>query len=265
MTTRGGGSVGRGGMSAHGRIQRMKTHVLPFTDHTGEEALMVFEGRETCPLPLLYSFAMYFTHKGVNADNVQPNELLDAIRRGTPLQNYPCPFRLEMYFLPAPSEEAASDENCIAHYREEKRRRGDYMRQIEAVDAATSTGSGSDTGARGLPGFVPSYIDDLISEYHHGLLYNYQGPNWLKDKQPVRCVYFDSIPQEVYAPIAEEAGEPEVLPPVCVTLHPMQESDTEGPDASFIGMSMYEKSNGKTKNETNGPWQEAVERGWSTW
>jgi hypothetical protein len=69
----------------------METHVLLFTDHTGEEALMVFEGRETCPLPPLYSFAMYLTHKDVNAENVQPVELLDAIRRGTPLQNYPCP------------------------------------------------------------------------------------------------------------------------------------------------------------------------------
>ncbi|KAH7558257.1 hypothetical protein J3E72DRAFT_436283 [Bipolaris maydis] len=259
MTTRGGGFVGRGGMGAQGRIQRIKTHVLPFTDHTGKEALMIFEGRETCPLPPLYSFAMYFTHKDVNAENVQPNELLDAIRRGTPLQNYPCPFRLEIYFLPAPSEDAASDEACIAHYREEKRSRGEYTRQIDAINAESGTGTG------GLPGFVPSYIDDPYGDFHHGRLFNYQGPNWRTDKRPVHRVFFDPIPQEEYAPIAEEAGEPEVLQPVQVTLHAMQESDTEGFGASFVGMTMFETAHGKTENETNGPWQEAVERGWSTW
>lgn len=267
MATRGGASgfIGRRGMGAHGRIQRAKTHVLPFSDHAGKAALIVFEGRETCPLPPLYSFVIYFTHEAVNVENIQPDELLDAVRRGTPLRNYPCPFRLEIYFLPASGEEAVSDEICIAHYRNEKQKRGDYMRQIEAVGASSSTGTDRNTGARGLPGFVPSYIEDPMSEYHHGLLHHYQGANWLTDKRPVRCVHFDPILQKEYVPVAQEAGEPEVLPPVCVTLHAMQKSDTEGQSESFIGMNMHEKSNGKTKNETNGPWQEAVERGWSTW
>ncbi|USP80362.1 uncharacterized protein yc1106_07636 [Curvularia clavata] len=267
MTTRGGASgfIGRGGMGARGRIHRRKTHILPFTDHTGKEALIVFEGRETCPLPPLYSFAIYFTHKEANAENIQPDSLLDAIIRGTPMQSYPCTFRLEIYFLPAPSEEGASDEVCITHYRNEKRGRGDYMRQIEAIYASSSRGTDRDTGTQGLPGFVPSYIDSPMSEYYHAILYNYRGANWLTNQQPVRRVYFDPIPQEEYAPIAEETGEPEFLPPVCVTLYAMQESETEGPCASFVGFNMYEKSNGKTKNETNEPWQEAVERGWSTW
>ncbi|EUC49667.1 hypothetical protein COCMIDRAFT_32893 [Bipolaris oryzae ATCC 44560] len=262
MTTRGGGFVGRGGMGAQGRIQRIKTHVLPFTDHTAKEALVIFEGRETCPLPPLYSFAMYFTHKDVNAESLQPAELLDAIRRGTPLQNYPCSFRLEIYFLPAPSEDAASDEACMAHYREEKRSRGDYTRQIDAVEAPGSS-TASSTG--GLPGFVPSYINDPYGDFYHSRLYNYQGPNWRTDKQPVRRVFFDPIPQEQYAPIAEEAGEPEVLPPVNVTLHMMQESDAEDSGANFLGLTMYDTAYIKTENETNGAWQEAVERGWSTW
>jgi hypothetical protein len=191
----------------------MKTHVLPFTDHTGKEALMIFEGQETCSLPPLYSFAMYFTHKDVNAENIQPVELLDAIRRGTRLQNYPCPFHLEIFLLPAPNEDAASNEACIAHCREEKGSRGDYLRQIEAVDAP-----GNRTGTGGLPSFLTSYIDEPYGDFYHGRLYNYQGPNWRTDKRPVRRVFFDPITQEQYAPIAEEAEEPEVLPPVRVTL-----------------------------------------------
>jgi hypothetical protein len=85
--------------------------------------------------------------------------------------------------------------------------------------------------------------------FHHGRLYNYQGPKWRTDKRPVRRVFFDPIPQEQYAPIAEEAGKPEVL-------HAMQKSDTEDSGANFVGLTIH---------ETYGPWQEAVERDWATW
>jgi hypothetical protein len=51
MASRGGPSMRfpRGGGAAGGRIQRVKTHVIPFTDHSGREALMVFDGWVSCP------------------------------------------------------------------------------------------------------------------------------------------------------------------------------------------------------------------------
>ena len=61
-------------MGAIGRIQRTKKDILPFTDHLW----MVYKVRQACPLPWLYSFAMYLTPKEEDA-----NRLLDAIRQGT--------------------------------------------------------------------------------------------------------------------------------------------------------------------------------------
>lgn len=50
-------------MGAIGRIQRTKKDILPFTDHLW----MVSKVRQTCPLPWVCSFAMYFTQKEEDA------------------------------------------------------------------------------------------------------------------------------------------------------------------------------------------------------
>jgi hypothetical protein len=184
--------IGRGGLGSRGRIHRIKTHVLSLVDHTGKEALMIFTGREMCTLPRLYSFAIYFTHTETSPRNIQPAKLLEAIARDAPLENT-CPFRLEIYFLPVAGVEK-SDEACIAHYCEEKRSRGDYKRQIEALETSIKTGSGSST--EGLPGFVTTYIDIPLGDFYHGLLYSYQGVDWSTNKQLARCIYFDPISQE---------------------------------------------------------------------
>jgi hypothetical protein len=80
----------------------------------------------------------------------------------------------------------------------------------------------------------------------------------------VRCVYFDPISKEEYGQLAEEAGEPDFLPQVCVLLQALQQSDTEENGATLVSMSMFETALLKTENETNEPWQKAIERGWST-
>lgn len=266
-------SPGRGGLGLLGRIRRLKTHVLPFTDHTGKEALIVFEGREINPLPPLYGFAIYFTHPDVYPDTVDPMELLHAIMRDTPLENR-CPIRLDLYFLPS-SGSADNDDECIVHYRGEKAARGDYTRQIQAVEnSATNQDEGQDESkasvdgsdrVRELPGLVPSYINDPISEFHHGLLYIYQSPDWRTDRRMARRVYFDPISQEEYAPLAEDVGEAEVLTPTCIGFDAIQQSDTTEQGAALVGMSMFEISHLKTENETNEPWHEAIERGWTSW
>jgi hypothetical protein len=44
----------------------------------------------------------------------------------------------------------------------------------------------------------------------------------------------------------------------------MQQSDTEEHGAALVSMSLFETALLKTENETNEPWQKAIERGWST-
>jgi hypothetical protein len=119
----------RGGGAARGRIQRVKTHVIPFTDYSGRKALMVFNGWVSYLLPPLFSFAIYFTHTEVTPETVKPVEVLEAIKRKTPFDSS-CSIRLELYSLPAPNVDS-SDDNCIAHYRKEKAARGDYTHQIQ--------------------------------------------------------------------------------------------------------------------------------------
>jgi hypothetical protein len=83
--------IGRGGLGSRGRIHRTKTHVLSLINLTGKEALMIYTDRETCTLPRLYSFAIYFTHTETSPRNIQPAKLLEAIARDAPLENT-CPF-----------------------------------------------------------------------------------------------------------------------------------------------------------------------------
>jgi hypothetical protein len=221
-------------MGAAGRIQRVKTHVVQFTDHTRQEALIVFDGRVPCPLPPLFSFAIYFTHPNVTPDTVSPVEVLEAIKHKTPLENW-CSIRLELYLLSV-SNVNSTDNECIIHYCKEKAARGDYTRQIQdfknsATDHIKEQRQGgasvySNSEGRQLPGLVPSCINEPDVDYHHGLLFSYPGADWRTDKRLARCVYFDPISEEDYACIAEEKGESEALPPAYVSFMPMQASDT---------------------------------------
>jgi hypothetical protein len=71
-----------------------------FTDHTGGEALIVFDSRAYCPLLPLFSFAIYFTHSNVTLDIVRPVKVPETIKRRTPLDKW-CSIRLELCFLSA--------------------------------------------------------------------------------------------------------------------------------------------------------------------
>jgi hypothetical protein len=95
-------------------------------------------------------------------------------------------------------------------YRQEKRSRGDYTRQIEALNKSICNGSDRSTG--NLPDFVPSYINDLISEYYHGRLHSHQATDWRTEKQPVSCIYFDPISKEECSQLADEARKPDLCP-----------------------------------------------------
>jgi hypothetical protein len=45
--------------------QTRQNYVVQFTDHTEQEALIVFDGKVSCPLLPLVSFALYFTNLDV--------------------------------------------------------------------------------------------------------------------------------------------------------------------------------------------------------
>lgn len=274
MASRGGPSMQfpRGGGAAGGRIQRVKIHVIPFTDHSGQEALMVFRGVVSCPLPPLYSFAICFTHPEVTPESVKPVEVLEAIMRKTPWD--PCPIRLELYFLSAPDVDS-NDDDCIAHYRKEKAARGDYIRHIQDLensdtddDEEQQQGGASVHGndqARQLPGLVPSYIDSPFWDYYHGIIFRYPGADWSTDKRPARRICFDRISEEEYARATEGNDEYHRLPPVHVSPMPFQESDTTYLGETFVGMAMFDVAHARVQNETGHWWHEARERGWKSW
>jgi hypothetical protein len=279
MASRGSPSMQfpRGGGAAGGRIQRVKTHVIPFTDHSGREALMVFNGWVSCPLPPLFSFAIYFTHPKVTLETVKLVEVLEAIKRKTLFDSF-CSIRLELYFLPAPDVDS-SDDDCIAHYQKEKAARGDYTRQIQDLENSATDDDDDDEEqqqqggasvrsndqARQLPGLVPSYIDRPSSDYYHGIIFRYPGADWSTDKRLARRIYFDRISKEEYARVTEGNDEFHRLPPVYVSSMPFQESDTTEVGERFVGMAMFDAANARMKNETISPWQEARERGWKSW
>ena len=297
MASRGGPSMRfpRGGGAAGGRIHCVKTHVIPFTDHSGREALMVFDGWVSCPLPPLFSFAIYFTHPEVTPETVKPVEVLKAIKRKTPFDSS-CSIRLELYFLPAPDVDSSNDD-CIAHYRREKAARGDYTRQIQDLEnSATDDDEKEEEERRGgggggkeeedddddeeqqqggasvqgneqaiLPGLVPSYIDSPFSDYYHGIIFRYPGANWSTDKRPARRICFDRISEEEYACATEGNDEFHRLPPTHVSSMPFQESDTTYLGETFVGMAMFDIAHARVKNETGHWWHEARERGWKSW
>jgi hypothetical protein len=95
----------------------VKTETKPFTDHSGQKGISVYQGQTPSPgapiLPPLWSFQYYVTY-GATADSDPglPEQLLLASLR--PLsEGYP--IRLDVNFLPD-----ADSEKCMQHYRAEK-------------------------------------------------------------------------------------------------------------------------------------------------
>ncbi|KAL4986482.1 hypothetical protein BDW68DRAFT_163066 [Aspergillus falconensis] len=244
------------------RIQRMQNHVLPFTDHQGHAARLVFCSRASCPLPPLYAFAIYFTHTDASPDSVDPAALFSAINRPSGTLE----IRLELFFLPN-----ATVEDCIAHYRGERAKRGDYRAQIAALEnenqtdhPSTPAPAGDESSGRGLPGLVPSYIDYFKT--YHGVLYLCTARDWSLDKREMCQVLFDPCREEEWADWREES-DPEVQPAFQLRWSPLDQ-DSPVPDPPVRGsvaQEMHLISNRQRHNITTEPWDEAVERGWTRW
>ncbi|KAL2822896.1 hypothetical protein BJX63DRAFT_375755 [Aspergillus granulosus] len=111
----------------HGRgWQRFsqQMHTVPFTDHAGNQAFMVFQNTAQIMysmLPPLFPFVLYLTHPKVTPSPLQAEALAALYNTlcNSPLAFY-FPFRLDVYFLPGGSEA-----DCKAHYLAERASRLD--------------------------------------------------------------------------------------------------------------------------------------------
>ncbi|RDW90560.1 uncharacterized protein DSM5745_02335 [Aspergillus mulundensis] len=241
---------------------RTQTHTLPFPDHAGNPALLVFRNLVSCPLPPLYAFAIYFTHGDASPDNVDVAGFFSAIDS----MHEPLDIRLELFFL-----RNASVEECVEHYRAEKDSRGDYRVQIAALEIRESSipsrplgeEAGADTSRVGPPGFVPSYID--YHRTYHGMLYVCPEKDWNTGRQEICHVLFDPFSAEEWAEWRSQS-EPEVQPPMHLRWLPI----ASAPDSSSnplvdVAQEMHLVSNLQRMNVTTEPWQQAMERGWTRW
>jgi hypothetical protein len=259
MATR--GVIRIGGGVTRGVFQRAKTHVLPFYDHAGHPAQMVFTGSESCLLPPLYSFAIYFTHPETSSETVDAAGLFTALRSDNPMANRPCIYRLDIYFLPN-----AGEEDFVTHYRDEGAARGDYNAQIKAYYERINTedATGSASKAHCLPGLVLSYAVRSDYDRYHGRLYMCRDRDWC-EKEVMLLVKFDPITQEEYES-EREPPEPAVIPPLCTVSGFLSEwSPGCNVSSERLGMEMFEVSHRDTANELNGLWREAEAEGWTSW
>lgn len=246
------------------RVRR--THVIPFDDHAGQRALTVFES--SSPLPFLYSYSFYFTHRDASPDTSHAQELYQAITQGPLYESNDVEYRLDLHFLPA-----ASQDDCIAHYRAEKAARGTFQAQIDAL-ASSSSGGGGGGGGR-MPGLVDSYAAHNKARFrYHGLVHVCDAPDWRAGDQLLACVEFDPLSREDYEEFSKDPGdprEPDVLPATRTCPAAVSEGSPgfgrELPRPYFsvraLGSSLWERVPKQRFGQE--AWQEARDRGWTTW
>ncbi|BCS27785.1 uncharacterized protein APUU_60833S [Aspergillus puulaauensis] len=168
-------------------------HTVAFTDHTGNEAFMVFKngiGAESSKLPPLFPLVVYFTHPNAIAspDATDLGGLLRAIREASINSDFH--FRLDVYFLPG-----ASEDDCKTHYLTERASRADYetfIREFNARVFQLKSERGSHSAVLGdstrLPGMAHSHPG---LEPYRGLLLLCPEAKWSDGAQRISCVRFD--------------------------------------------------------------------------
>ncbi|KAL3458681.1 hypothetical protein BJX64DRAFT_219060 [Aspergillus heterothallicus] len=238
-------------------------HTIPFEDHTGKPAYMVFKNTASTPLPSLFSFAIYFTHQATTPKTVKMQSLCEAIT--PPLPDFEH-IRFDIYFLPS-----ATTEDCVAHYNAEKKARGsskDQIRVFKILPLETDDPSSVGEVKVKLPGMVRRY-HSLDHDYRSLLFIS---PTETGQDGGMLCVLFDRKqrrPTSSNEIQNNNNAEPNPLPSIHTTLSPINQEDPsydftrrEGPhpisdivyDTAHVDRSMY-----------MGAWVEAGRRGWTTW
>lgn len=244
----------------------VRTHVIAFEDHAGQPALTVF--RSESPLPFLYSFSFYFTHPDASPDTSHAAELYETLTRGSIYDSNDVEFRMDLYFLPN-----AGQDDCIAHYRAEKDARGAYQAQVDAVASGDAQPSAGDGGSR-MPGLVASYAHNKARFRYHGLLLICDAADWRGGDQLLTRVEFDPLSQDDYERYCKDPGdprEPDVLPETQVRPEALTEDSPgharELPRPHFSVRALEKTLWQRVPKQRHGQvaWEEARDRGWTTW
>ncbi|KAK4442905.1 hypothetical protein QBC34DRAFT_479335 [Podospora aff. communis PSN243] len=278
------------GTATKGPRRIVETHAVPFVDHAGNTALMVY--RSFSKLPPLFGIAVYIVgetggaasasssappgpdpastpstststststarrDEDTNAKTAAALELFNAIQ-GSDWTNY----RLDIYFLPS----GTTKDDCKAHYLAEKAKRGTVNAQIALVESNSpesrhhNTAELSEGGNIKPPGFIPSYLCSSTGYYHHDILF-LSDKNWRADGLLFVEFTLAKVNEE-WEP--EEEGEGDGLEEERVRRLPVLSEEREG-GYGDVGGRMRELYR-LGSEELEGVWQEAVRRGWVSW
>ncbi|KAL2871339.1 uncharacterized protein BJX67DRAFT_377118 [Aspergillus lucknowensis] len=229
---------------------------IPFADHTGKTAYMVFESWKSIPLPPLFSFSVYFTHVNATPENTD----MEALHRD--LSPRELDLRFDMYFLPG-----ATIDDCIAHYNGEKAARGSYKEQIRVFKTCPHD------EIHPLPGTTGQIPGMVLKPYTPGpwrnLLFLLQDQNWrdaglLQVRFDRKKLRGDGVDDE-----HQPAPPPPPPPPISVTRGQVRQDNLgyvcNSPGVSMsVGDTILEISPAERELYLN-VWYKAMRRGWTTW
>lgn len=240
----------------------IKVHSLPFHDHDGNTSAMVFWAPIEQPLPPLYSFAIYVTSPEITSpESLGAAELMQALgtSRYAPETNG---YRLDIYFQPG-----ASSGECERHYNAEKAARGTYADQLNKIRDEGRGRGADDTRqeAQQLPGLVPSYLRPP-SFCHHDMLFVVDSPAGWRRGAGVRMIEFRParVPEE-FEPDPEELEEaPDIVAPTRVSVFPVCPDPEAYDGAGTVQGRMYQAFLIE-EQQLGGPYERALELGWTSW
>lgn len=221
---------------------RLKRHIVPFTDHTGQTAYMVFKNLEAVPLPPLFSFPIYFTHPDVSMEQVDMVGLYGEL---TTAFSSLVDFRLDMYCLPGADQDA-----CINHYHHEKSVRGSFEAQPRTFQAYRRDRVRRDAQ---LPGMVNNY-----RQYgtRRSVLFICPDRDWREGERILRHVGFDYRRRD---------DLPSVIPRDVFMNERSQGYGRLGPNAlDQADETMYYFAH-SDRELVDGPWQMVRSWGWTSW
>lgn len=218
----------------------LRCHIVPFTDHTGKTAYMVFENLESIPLPPLFSFSIYFTFVNATPDHAA----MENFYREFAFEYGESGFaRFDIYFLPG-----ASHEDCVSHYLGEKAVRGSYMKQVQMFKKCPRD------EIHPLPG-MDAQLPGIVDRYflRGQVLYIVSEQHWFETQRLMWSVKFD-----------QAAREEEGLPPFQAERRPVVYAieHPQAPDPVYDDMDVMVEWD---KEMWFWVWQKATSRGWTGW
>ena len=228
--------------SISGKARTIKVHTIPFIDHRGQTAYMVFSNLEHFPLPPLYSFAIYFTHPAATPDLEGFYEQLawEECGGGSDFA-----VRFDIYFLPS-----ATYKDCISHYSNEKATRGSYLDQVRMFKQCNRDEVHPLTEASQV---VPGMVDQYYMA--NQVLYICSEKDWREGNQTFCELSF------------KELADADTTPAFIATDRPIT---THSPAYYFenskypVAGKMYDMAH-RDREFFLGPWQKATYRGWTGW